>query len=155
MSDPFIPFRFRVSLFASGGAGGADLPAGPLCSGAFSEATGLEATMTPRTIREGGRNFGAIQRSGPAAFGTVTLKRGVTDVQDLWQWFNLVAVRERFGLRLQGQIDVPDTPAADLVMRWRLINVLPVKFKAPDLSGTSTQVAIEEVQLVFEDLQRA
>ncbi len=33
-----------------------------------------------------------------------------------------------------------------------LVNVLPVKFKAPDLSATSTQVAIEELQLAYEQL---
>ena len=33
-----------------------------------------------------------------------------------------------------------------------LVNVLPVKFKSPDLSATSSQVAIEEVQLAFEQL---
>jgi hypothetical protein len=33
-----------------------------------------------------------------------------------------------------------------------LVNVLPVKFKAPDLSATATQVAIEELQLAYEQL---
>jgi len=164
MSDPFVPFRFHIGLFKGGagisvgisanlGGGSADLPPGPLCSGAFSEASGLEATMTPRTVREGGRNFGATQLVGPTAFGTLTLKRGVTDARDLWQWFDLVAGRERFGLRLQGQLDVIDPGADAVALRWRLLNVLPVKFKAPDLAATANQVAIEEVQLVFEELQ--
>ena len=151
MIDPFIAFRFKVGLYANGG--GADLPSGPLCSGAFSEATGLEANMTPKTIREGGRNFGAVQRVGPTAFGTMTLKRGMTDADDLWRWFDLVTGRERFGMRLQGQIDVMS--GADVAVRWTLVNVMPVKFKAPDLAGAATQVAIEEVQLVFDELARA
>ncbi|HVZ08872.1 phage tail protein [Rhodopila sp.] len=148
MSRPFVPFRFQVSLT------GSNLPDGlgpaPLCGGGFSEATGLEATMTPRSIREGGRNFGQVQRAGPTAFGTVTLKRGVTSPFDLWTWFNLVTNREAYGRRLNGRIDVyADTAIA---LTWKLVNVLPVKFKAPDLSATATQVAIEEVQLVFEQL---
>ena len=148
MTGPFVPFRFAASLT------GADLPAGlgpgPLCGGSFSEMTGLEATMTPRTIREGGRNFGQLQRPGPTAFGNVTLKRGVTSVQDSWTWFDLVANRERFGRRLQGRIDI--FSGTGKAFTWTLTNVLPVKFKAPDLSGTAAQVAIEELQLAFEQI---
>ena len=110
--------------------------------------------MTPRTIREGGRNTGALQRVGPVAFGSVTLKRGMTKSSDLWRWLDLVAGRENFGIRLQGQIDVMDGANSNVVESWKLLNVLPIKFKAPDLSATSSQVAVEEVQLVFEDLSR-
>jgi phage tail-like protein len=146
---PFVAFRFQVSLT------GSNLPAGlgpaPLCGGAFSEVTGLEATMTPRTIREGGRNFGQIQRPGPTSFGTLSLKRGVTSQQDLWTWFNLVTNQEGFGRALNGKIDIYS--GTSVAFTWTLTNVLPVKFKAPDLSATATQVAIEELQLAFEDLQ--
>jgi hypothetical protein len=53
MSDAFVAFRYRVNLYSTA------VSPDPLCSGLFSEATGIEATMTPRTIREGGRNAGA------------------------------------------------------------------------------------------------
>jgi len=112
--------------------------------------TGLEATMSPRAIREGGRNFGQVQRPGPTAFGTLTLKRGFTSPVDLWTWFDLVANRERFGRLLNGNIDIYSGTA--LAFTWNLVNVLPVKFKSPDLSATSTQVAIEELQVAFEQL---
>jgi phage tail-like protein len=147
-TGPFVPFRFRISLT------GSNLPAGlgpgPLCRGSFSEVTGLEATMSPRAIREGGRNFGQVQRPGPTAFGTVSLKRGFTSLNDLWTWFDLVANRERFGRLLNGNIDIYS--GTDLALTWNLINVLPVKFKSPDLSASSTQVAIEELQIAFEQL---
>lgn len=148
MTGPFVPFRFQVSLT------GNNLPNGlgpaPLCGGGFSEVTGLEASMTVRTIREGGRNYGQIQRAGPAAFGNITLKRGVTSPHDLWTWFDLVTNREAYGRRLNGRIDVH--AGSEVALTWKLVNVLPVKFKAPDLSATTTQVAIEEVQLAFEQL---
>jgi phage tail-like protein len=146
-TGPFVPFRFKISL--SG-----DLPvapgSNPLCDGAFSEAAGLEATMTPRVIREGGRNFGQVQRAGPTAFGALTLKRGVTSQEDLWTWFDLIANRERFGRRLSGRIEVYSS--GDLAIAWTLVNALPIKFKAPDLSGTAAQVAIEELQIAYEEL---
>lgn len=106
--------------------------------------------MSPRTIREGGRNFGQIQRPGPTAFGSLTLKRGVTSAQDLFTWFDLVANRERFGRLLNGQIDIYS--GLDLAFSWMLVNVLPIKFKSPDLSATSSTVAIEELQVAYEQL---
>lgn len=147
-TGPFVPFRFQVSLTGSNLPSG--LGPGPLCSGSFSEASGIEATMSPRAIREGGRNFGQIQRPGPTAFGSLTLKRGVTSQMDLWTWFDLVANRERFGRLLNGNIDIYS--GTSLALTWKLVNVLPVKFKSPDLSATSTQVAIEELQLAYEQI---
>jgi phage tail-like protein len=148
---PFVPFRFQVSLTGSDLSGG--LGPAPLCSGSFSEATGIEATMTARAIREGGRNFGQIQRPGPTTFNTLSLKRGVTSVHDLWVWFEMVANGERFGRLLNGQIDVYSGPA--IALTWKLVKVLPIKFKGPELSATSTQVAIEELQLAYEQLSLA
>jgi phage tail-like protein len=147
-TGPFIPFRFQVSLTGSGLPEG--LGPGPLCAGSFSEATGIEATMSPRAIREGGNNFGQVQLPGPTAFGTLTLKRGVTSAQDMFTWFDLVANRERFGRKLNGQIDIYS--GTDIAFSWMLVNVMAVKFKGPDLSATASTVAIEEVQLVYEQL---
>lgn len=169
MDDLFIPFRFQVTLYSADKASGASAAATPeatrgetgdiLCAGQFSEVTGLEATMTPKTISEGGRNWGAWQRSGPTSFSPITLKRGVTRVNDLWAWFEVTTRGANYGYRLRGEIVVLGNPrggagsAPEPVLTWRLSNVLPVKFKGPDLSGTANQVAIEELQLVHEGLE--
>ena len=73
-ADPLHVFRFKVE-FADAQSGDAV----PLCAGLFSEVTGLEATMEPKTIKEGGRNYGAGQRAGQVSFSTVVLKRGITE----------------------------------------------------------------------------
>ena len=143
----FIPFRFRVALYD--GEGGR-----LLCRGAFSEVSGLEATMAPKTLREGGRNWGEVQLAGPTSFAPVILKRGITEVADLWNWFDVSTRQSNHALRLSGTIDVyhpqdPDTP----LLRWRITNALPTRFKGPDLSSTASQVAIEELQLVHEGLE--
>lgn len=144
----FIPFRFRVALHD--GQSGA-----LLCGGAFSEVSGLELSMTPRTLKEGGRNWGEVQLAGPTTFTPVVLKRGITAVGDLWQWFDVVARQANYALRLNGVIEVwhpAQTPTDRPLLRWHLSNVLPVKFKGPDLSATASQVAIEELHLVHEGL---
>jgi phage tail-like protein len=142
--DPFIPFRFTVSLRQGGTV---------VCGGAFSEVTGLELTMTPKKFSEGGRNFGEVQLAGPTAFGTIVLKRGVTSVSDLWTWFDAVANQANYGYRLDGEIQVRGSSDTTPVFTWKLKRVMPIKFKGPDLSAAGgTQVAVEELHLVCDEL---
>ena len=124
-----------------------------LCSGAFSECSGLDVTMEPRVIKEGGRNWGAAQRMGKVNFGTVVLKRGITGSQDLWKWFNLVG-QGAYAQRLNVTITLFDV-SGEGVVSWTLLKALPIKFKAPDLNATNNEVAIEELHLVHEGLGRA
>ena len=141
----FIPFRFRVTLFDSVNV------SQEICQGAFSEVSGLEASMTPKTHKEGGRNWGEVQLSGPTTFPPVILKRGITNIEHLWTWFEITTHSANYGLRYSGMIDV-FYPSGQPAFRWNLVNVLPTKFKGPDLSATANQVAVEELHLVHEGL---
>lgn len=147
LSGEFIAFRFHVKLFERDGGGAV------LCQGAFSEVSGLEATMAPKAMKEGGRNWGEVQLAGPTTFAPVVLKRGVTALGDLFAWFDAVTRGANYALRYSGVIEVfhpsrPDAPT----LRWRLARVLPTRFKGPDLSATAAQVAVEELHLVHEGL---
>ncbi len=128
-----------------------------ICRGAFSECSGLEATMEAKAIKEGGRNWGVAQRAGKVSFSTVVLKRGVTRATHLWRWFELVAgpapaVRVDVDIQLVDRVGTPGK-GAKVLLQWRLIDALPVKFKAPDLNATNGEVAIEELHLVHEGLR--
>ncbi|HVG18990.1 MAG TPA: phage tail protein [Blastocatellia bacterium] len=148
---PLHVFRFEVDfkedpLKAGGGTANV-----PLCSGAFSECTGLEATMEPKVIKEGGRNYGAAQRVGPVTFATVVLKRGMTTTRDLWTWFDMVTNGGKYAYRLSAFITVygaEGTPA----LKWKLEKALPIKFKAADLNARGTEVGVEELHLAHEGL---
>ncbi|MEW6218529.1 MAG: phage tail protein [Thermodesulfobacteriota bacterium] len=140
----FIPLRFQVAVL--------DQHNNLLCRGAFSEVSGLEATMTPKTVKEGGRNWGEIQLAGPVTFQPVVLKRGVTDVGDLWSWFDIVHRQGSLGLRYSARIEVFHPEKKEPLLRVTLANVLPSRFKGPDLAATASQVAIEELTLVHEGL---
>ncbi len=149
----FVGFRFKVSLYDGD-------QNQLLCSGYFSEVTGFEATMEPKVIGEGGHNWGEHHRSGPTKFAPLVLKRGVTDVNDLWSWFDVSTRQANYGYRLSGEIIVYGNPSVSgakvtdqAVMVWKLNGVLPTKFKGPDLSATASQVAIEELHLVHQGLE--
>jgi phage tail-like protein len=156
---PLHVFRFQVDFLqdAVNGAGSGSSVA--LCSGAFSECTGLEATMEPKVIKEGGRNYGAAQRVGPVTFSTVILKRGMTSTRDAWRWFEMVTSRNAYAYRLSALISIfgpaadPEAAESDEpVITWKLSKALPIKFKSADLNAKGTEVGIEELHLAHEGL---
>jgi phage tail-like protein len=147
--DPLHVFRFQVD-FDTDPIGGGAASAVPLCSGAFSECTGLEATMEPKVIKEGGLNYGVNQRSGPVTFATVVLKRGMTKTRDLYKWFEMVG-NGSYAYRLAATITMFDTTGKG-ILSWKLQKALPVKFKAADLSAKNSEIGVEELHLAHEGL---
>ena len=83
LRTPLGNFAFHVAFETDG----TDVPAEPF--GAFSEISGLEATMEHKVIKEGGRNYGPAVRIGQVSFATVILKRGIVEVDNLWNWWAL------------------------------------------------------------------
>jgi phage tail-like protein len=147
---PLHVFRFQVDFFSDSLSDNATHEPSPVCSGAFSECTGLEANMEAKVIKEGGRNYGVAQRAGGTAFATVVLKRGISSNRNLYQIFNSIATGT-FAPRLQVTINVFDVDGS-AVMAWQLDRAMPVKFKFADLNARGMEVGIEELHLVHEGL---
>jgi len=144
---PFPGFRFQVNFLQAGSRVS-------LARGAFSECSGLEATMEPEIIKEGGNNYGSAQRVGQVSFAEVVLKRGLTSNWDLWKWFYKVASGS-YAYRLDVEIMIlgpGDLERSQARFVWKLERCLPTKFKGPDLDASSDQVSIEELHLVHERL---
>jgi phage tail-like protein len=140
---PFTTFSFWVNL---------QLPGEDkvLCEAGFSDCDGLEMSMAPKTIREGGNNGRQIHLVGPVSYGQLTLKRGMTSDFGLWKWFE--RTQREHDLRASGEVEIraPDRTRVDV--RFSLTGCLPVKIKAPALSGKDGLIAIEEMQIVYETL---
>lgn len=151
---PLHTFRFRVTFTQESidgqGAGRAGGAAENLCEGAFSEVTGLEASMEVKAIKEGGGNNGVHQRAGQVTFSTVVLKRGVTSARDLWRWWQVFsggALAHRLTVRIR-----LDDAAGQPALTWKLERAMPVKFKAADFNAKATEVGVEELHFVHEGL---
>lgn len=150
-TNPIGAFAFHVSISVAGVSGG------ELCRGAFAEVGGLEATMEPKVVTAGGRNYGPYQRVGAVSFATVVMKRGMTQIRDLWTWWSLFAGATAPGIYApaRSRCDVRVSLAGadrSILLTWRLANAMPVKFKAGDLNARGTDVAIEELHFVHEGL---
>ena len=141
---PFTAFNFAVEINR-----GEDRKA--LVNAAFQECDGLEMTMEVKTIREGGSNDRQIRLNGMVAYGQLTLKRGMTESFDLWNWFHDTVNDPR--LRAGAEVVLLAADGSTERARFVMSRCLPVKLKAPALNAKDGQIAIEELQVAYETLQ--
>jgi phage tail-like protein len=146
MADP-VPFTaFNFSVEINRGTDGK-----PLVNAAFSECDGLEMSMEVKTIREGGANDRQIRLNGPVSYGQLTLKRGMTDSFDLWNWFHDSVADPR--LRAEAEVVLLTADGTAARARFKLERCVPVKLKAPALNAKDGMVAIEELQIAYEAMR--
>jgi phage tail-like protein len=144
MTYPFSAFNFSIEITPNGASA-------PLCAAAFSECDGLELTIDVKTIREGGNNGAQVKLAGPAGYGQLTLKRGMTAGFDLWRWFERT-IREP-QVRATGEVVIYAQDRQTRQATFALDRCLPVKLKAPPLNAREGVVAIEELQVAYESLR--
>lgn len=140
---PFTAFNFSVEIKVNG-------VAEQICDAAFAECDGLEVTMDAKTIREGGNNVAQIRLTGAMNYGTLTLKRGMTETFDLWNWIELLQTNPE--IRADAEVVVFATDKS-VRARFLLSRCLPIKLKAPALNAKDGAIAIEEFQLAYESLR--
>ncbi len=146
VATPFSTFNFKVEI-------NIDDEPNILCSAAFSECSGLDMTMEPKTIREGGNNNQPIHLVGTVSYGQLTLKRGMTDSFDLWDWFERVLAPGGGSVRANCTVVMLAADGKTEQVRFELTNCLPVKMSAPGLNAKDGLLAIEEIQIAYERLR--
>lgn len=133
--------------------------------GAFSEASGLNASIEIETYQEGGNNAGPLKFPRWAKYDTISFKRGVTPRTSLWDWHEQIISGKKPVLRKSGLVILFDkgngfdtSKSAGLLRiplaAWYIDNAIPEKITGPTLDGKSNTVAIEAVDLQHEGLQR-
>jgi len=144
---PFVTFNFGVEITLPGFSG-------PLCGASFSECDGLEMTMEVKSLREGGNNGVQIRLPGPMSYGQLVLKRGMTKDRDLWDWF--LDVNADPSRRASAEVVVFSSEAGAFTEQERFVltGCIPVKLKAPALNAKDGLIAIEELQVAYERLER-
>jgi phage tail-like protein len=140
---PFTTFNFAVAITRDGDSKS-------LCNAAFSECDGLDMTMEVKTIREGGNNTQQLRLVGPVAYGQLTLKRGMTAGFHLWTWFTDTLANP--ALRASAQVVLLAPDGSTERARFQLSRCVPVKIKAPALNAKDGTIAIEELQIAYEEM---
>src|SRR5687768_11413435 len=134
--DPYKNFKFKVSIDA--------------ITVSFSECTGLDAEVSVIEYREGGDHI-VRKLPGLIKYSNITLKRGITDSLELYNWFKAVMQGQNY--RRDGSVVLLDDEMKE-VTRWHFKNAWPCKYEGPKLNAKGNEVAIEILELACEGIER-
>jgi len=116
----------------------------------FSECSGLTATRNSSDYREGtDKSLGKRKVPGLNDYGNITLKRGMTDNKELWEWHKKLQNGET--VRRNLSIILADNQGQEKI-RWNLESCWPTTWNAPDFNATSDEIAIETLELIHEGI---
>jgi phage tail-like protein len=135
--DPLLDYNFAVEIEG-------------LVTGGFSEVSGLELELEVEDYREGGVNGFIHKRAGPAKYASnLILKRGISDVKVLWNWYWDVVQgtveRKNISILLMDE-------SGEEKRRWDFADAYPVKWTGPELKANVNEVAIEALELAHNGL---
>lgn len=119
--------------------------------GEFMEVSGLEVSVATESIEEGGENGFVHQMPGRMSWPNITLKRGVTQTDNLFTWLNKSSgeqfasagnklVRSTAAITLVG-------PSGKRLRAWEFVDAFPIKWSGPQFSATATDTATESLEI--------
>jgi phage tail-like protein len=129
-TDPYGAYRFRVEIQN-------------LQVGGFTEISGLEREVQLEDYREGGINDYTHKLATVTKYPNLTLKRGLADAAELWQWHQDV-VNGKIERR-QITVLLVDTLGQDR-WRWVIEKAFPVKWAGGAFNATASAVFVESVE---------
>ena len=121
----------------------------------FQEVSGISIerdVIEHRATLPGGREV-IKKEMGPLKYGDITLKRGMTDNDELYQWMMEVAEGKLDSARRNGSVVQYDTQYQE-VNRWNFENGWPSKWEAPSHKANDTDVAVESVTITVESVKK-
>jgi phage tail-like protein len=139
-NDPYRNCRFRIEIDGITQAG-------------FNECTLADTSTEVVEYREGTDPTHPRKLSGQSKYGNVTLKWGVTDSIELFNWYQTIVQVGAMGNRKNMSITIVDE-AGDDKARWELVEAWPTKYTAPSLSAKGNDVAIESMEIVAESYKQ-
>ncbi len=121
--------------------------------GGFSDVSGLSSEVHISEYRDGNEVEAHVRKMpGSHKVGDVTLKRGLVNSSDLWDWIRNtrttgVAAKRDVTVTLRDEANTP-------VQSWVLRSVAPMKYTGPTLAGKGGgEVAMEELVLSVEGFE--
>ena len=135
--DPYMSFRFAIEIDG-------------LIKG-FAEASGLQSEKQTEDLREGGLNDYVHKILKNATYQNITLKRGLTNGDDLWRWHRDV---------INGKIERKNISIVLLdnegneAWRWNFVNALPTKWTGPYLKADGNAIAFETLEFIHHGFDK-
>ncbi len=139
-NDPYRGSRYLVEIDGIVQAG-------------FSEATIPDSSQDPIEYREGNEVPTVRKIPGLVKYGNISLKWGITDNLELYEWRKLVEDGKMEKARRNIAIILLDEEA-NPKSRWEFEEAWPTKYDAPDLNATGSDIAIENLEIAHEKMTR-
>jgi phage tail-like protein len=123
--------------------------------GAFKEASGVDSETEIVEYKETTKDGKMLIRKLPGAmkWTDITLKKKIDQKKDLWDWRKEVEQGDIDSARRNGSIVLYDSTSKE-VARWNFMNGWPSKWKGADLNAGENAVAVEEITITHEGLER-
>jgi phage tail-like protein len=137
--DPYENFNFRVEIDGIVQAG-------------FSEVIVPEASVDVVEYREGNEISNVRKLPGRVRYGNVILKWGVTNSQELYNWWK--GVRDGNVIRRNMSIILMDLQRID-VKRWNVREAWPASYTVGPLDAKGHDVLIEKLEIANEGVEQA
>ena len=141
-TDPLIGFNYALEIEGK-------------LSGYFTECSGIGSEheiVEHKVVDDQGHEI--VQKiPGRLKWGDVTLKRGITEKMDIWDWRQKVEEGNLGEARTNCSIVMFDRNY-EAVARWDFLNAWPSKVSGPEVKADSNEFGVEEVILVHEGMKR-
>ena len=137
--DPYRGYNFLVEIDGLTRAG-------------FREASGLDSAQDPIEYREGNQELSPRKLPGLNKYSNISLKWGITDDAEFWDW-RLKSMEGKVE-RKNGSIVLRDD-AGEEKLRWNFKEAWPTKWTGPTFNATGNEVAIENVEIAHEGVEKA
>lgn len=141
-SDPLLGFQFAIEV-------------GEKVTGYFSEVSGIGSeheTIEHKVVNDKGQEITQII-PGRLKWTEVTLKRGITDNLQMWEWRQDVEQGRMDKARANCSIIMFDRDYKEAA-RWDFERAWPKKITGPNVKADSNEFGIEEMVLVHEGMKR-
>jgi phage tail-like protein len=138
-NDPYPSFRFSLEI-----AG--------VVEAQFTECSGLSATTKITPYEEGGLNNYTHQIIGRTSYANITLKRGIAESSELWDWYHHVLQDHDKSAQVKDISVIHYNSTGDVVYRWNLLKAFPVKWTGPSFDAGNSQIGVETFEITFADI---
>lgn len=139
--DPYTNARFRLQING-------------IEQAAFVECAIADTTSDPIEYRVGTDIGSARKQPGLTKYGNITLKWGLSDSKELWDWRKMIIDGKVDDARRNGSIIVLDEEGNPTV-QWDFVRGWPTKYDPADLNAKANDIAIETLEITHEGLARA
>ena len=121
----------------------------------FRECSGLDSESNIIEYKEAGKGGVTVIKKVPGElkWSNIVLKRGITDIMELWAWRKKVEDGKIADARKNGSIVLYDQADSEMA-RWNFVDGWPSKVTGPQLNANNNDIAVEEITICHEGLQR-